>query len=60
MHPLSPPQAYEELGGTWKARAHGAAGEAGDDAGEAPPTDIAAALASEVAELKEPAKQPFR
>ncbi|KAI7843797.1 hypothetical protein COHA_002695 [Chlorella ohadii] len=55
--------AYEELGGTWKTRAGGAPAEAADDGGDAggaPPTDIAAALASEVAELKEPAKQPFR
>lgn len=56
-------QAYEELGGTWKTRAGGAATEAADDgdaAGGAAPTDIAAVLASEVAELKEPGKQPFR
>lgn len=55
-------QAYEELGGTWKTRAGGAPADVdeGGDAADAPPTDIAAALASEVAELKEPAKQPFR
>ncbi|PRW56090.1 THUMP domain-containing 1-like protein [Chlorella sorokiniana] len=53
-------EAYEELGGTWKSKAGGAPADDADAGGDAGPTDIAAALASEVAELKEPAKQPFR
>lgn len=50
-------QAYEALGGTWKPAASSAAAAAPDAAGDAPPTDIAAALAAEVAEVKEGSKQ---
>lgn len=53
-------QSYEQLGGTWKQQ--GGAGAGADPAeGEAAavPTDIAAALASEVAELRDPSRRPF-
>ncbi|PSC72640.1 THUMP domain-containing family [Micractinium conductrix] len=53
---------YEQLGGTWKRAATAAgptAGATDADAADAPPTDIAAALASEVAELKDTAKSPL-
>ena len=56
------PQIYEQLGGTWKRAATAAgptAGATDADAADAPPTDIAAALASEVAELKDTAKSPL-
>ncbi|KAL4457950.1 hypothetical protein ABPG75_012815 [Micractinium tetrahymenae] len=48
---------YHKLGGTWKQQA--AADEAVPAGGGDAPTDIAAALASEVAELKEGSRQPF-
>lgn len=51
---------YEKLGGTWRQQAGGAApDEAAAPGGADGPTDIAAALASEVAELKEGSRQPF-
>ncbi|KAL4852951.1 THUMP domain-containing protein 1 [Chlorella vulgaris] len=53
-------ESYEQLGGTWKQQ--GGAGAGADPAeGEAAavPTDIAAALASEVAELRDPSRRPF-
>ncbi|KAL4426982.1 hypothetical protein ABPG77_009543 [Micractinium sp. CCAP 211/92] len=51
---------YERLGGTWKQQAAGAAAdEAAATDGADAPSDIAAALASEVAELKQGARQPF-
>lgn len=54
------PQFYEKLGGTWKQQAAGAAAdEAAATDGADAPSDIAAALASEVAELKQGARQPF-
>lgn len=57
-------QIYEEMGGTWKQQAGGgrAAADAatdGGDADDAASTDIAAALASEVAELKEGSRNPL-
>ena len=58
LSPLPPtcPQSYEQLGGTWTQQAGPAAADA---AADAPPTDIAAALASEVAELRGGSRQPF-
>lgn len=49
-------QAYEELGGTWK-RGAAAGGAPAAAAADGPPADIAAALAAEVAELRDTDKQ---
>lgn len=49
-------ESYEQLGGTWTQQAGPAAADA---AADAPPTDIDAALASEVAELRGGSRQSF-
>lgn len=58
-HRLCVLQFYEKLGGTWRQQAGAAADGAAPGGGSDAPTDIAAALASEVAELKEGSRQPF-